>query len=141
MCHHSNSKTRNLVQHRSHEASPSPGADVLSPALHAVQPWTRLERHRMFCTQLRTLLDDVCRGLDGQLRSLPTRFMLTLDTSELEVTLGCFFAMHANFGLGPIRLGPIRHRAAFDSFPFFFGAGEFVLLVSLVVAAALSSCL
>ena len=71
----------------------------------------------MFCTQLRTLLDDVCRGLDGQLRSLPTRFMLTLDPSELEVTLGCFFAMHANFGLGPIRLGPIRHRAAFDSFP------------------------
>ena len=28
-----------------------------------------------------------------------------------------------------------------DSFPFFFGAGEFVLLVSLVAAAALSSCL
>ena len=40
------------------------GADVLSPALHAVQPWTRQERHRMFCTRLWTLLDDVWRGPD-----------------------------------------------------------------------------
>ena len=44
--------------------------------------------------------------------------MLTLDPSDLEVTLGCFVAMHAYFGLGPI-----RHGAAFETFPFFFGAG------------------
>ena len=57
-----------------------------------------------------------------------TRFMPTLDSSELEVTLGCFFATHANLGWESIR-------------PFFSGAGELVLFVSLVAAAALSSCL
>ena len=35
----------------------------------------------------------------------------------------------------------IRHGAALDSLFFFLGAGELALLVSLVAAAALSSCL
>ena len=72
-CHHSHNKTHNLVRHRNpDEASLFPGADVLSLALHAVQFWTRQEGHRMFCTQLRTLLDDVWRGLDDRLHSLRT---------------------------------------------------------------------
>ena len=59
--------------------------------------------------------------------------MLTLDSSEHEVAFGCFRTMHANFW--------IRHGAAVESLPFFLGAGELALLVSLVAAAALSSCL
>jgi hypothetical protein len=33
-------------------------------------------------------------------------------------------------------LGPIRRGAAFESFPFFFGAGELLLFVSFVAAAS-----
>ena len=50
--------------HLNHEASQFPGGDVLSPALHAVQPWTGQERHRMFCTHWKIFLGDVGQGLD-----------------------------------------------------------------------------
>ena len=140
MCLHSNNKTHNLVPlHRNHELACSHlrfmlfnfGRDrnVIGCSVHVCElSWTMSDGDLTTYTAFTSITWGIFRNR--------TRFMLILDPTELEVAPGCFLAMHANLGWGSI-----RHGAALDSFPFFFGAGELVLLVSLVAAAALSSCL